>query len=328
MATDRIRWGIIGCGRIAHAFAEGLALVPKAELTAGASRTPGKAAEFAARYPSMRAYTDYESLVKGPEVDAVYVSTTHNFHHQNVLLALSHGKHVLCEKPITINASQLEELIATAKANNCFLMEALWTRFLPGIIKLKELLASGVIGEPRVVSAFFGIDRDDDPEHRLMNPKLAGGAVLDLGIYPLNFAHIVFGGAPEASASLAWLGRTGVDEISSCLLRFPDGRMAMLTSTCKVAEIDEATIYGKKGRIRVEKFLRPVAIHVEIESGTQTFDVRYPSSGFQYEIEEATNCILDGRTESAVMPLSESLAIIRLMDRFRSEWGLTYPEER
>ena len=328
MAADRVRWGIIGCGWIAHAFAKGLALVPNAELVAGASRTAGKAAEFAAQYPPMRAYSDYESLVRDPEVDAVYVATTHNFHHDNVRLALSHGKHVLCEKPITINAAQLEELIALAKEKKLFLMEALWTRFLPGITKLKELLDSDVIGTPRVVNAFFGIDRDEDPEHRLLNPQLAGGAVLDLGIYPLNFAHIVFGGAPEASSSLAWLGRTGVDEISSYLLRFSEGRMAMLTSTCKVAEIDEATIYGKKGRIRVEKFLRPVAIHVETESGTETFDVRFPSSGFQYEIEEATACILEGRMESSVMPLSESLAIMRLMDHFRGEWGLTYPEER
>ena len=325
---ENVRWGIIGCGGIAHAFADAIALVSDAELVAGASRTPGRAAEFAAEYPPMRAYTDYESLVSDPDIDAIYVSTTHNFHHENVTLALNAGKHVLCEKPITINAEQLERLISIAREKDLFLMEAVWTRFLPGIAKVKEILSSGVIGDPNLVSAVFGIDRDTDPEHRLLNPDLAGGALLDLGIYPLTFAHLVFDSLPEQTASLAYLGPTGVDESSGYLLRFPGGKMAVLASTCKQRQSEEASIYGKQGVIRVDNFYHPSFIHVEVGDDRKTYDVRYPSSGFQYEIQEATTCILEGKRASDVLPPEESLRMMRLMDSFRESWGFRYPEER
>ena len=261
-----------------------------------ASRTPGRAEEFAATFLVPTVYTKYEQLVANPDVDAVYVSTTHNFHFENTMLALEYGKHVLCEKPITINAAQLQQLAARAGEKGLFLMEAMWTGFMPGIRKLRELLA--------------------------------GGALLDLGVYPLNFARIVFGGAPEAVSSLAYLGPTGVDEISGYLLRFCGGRMAVLSTTCKIVQTEEASLYGKRGVIRIENFFHPTFIHVETGDDTQSYDVRYPSSGFQYEIEEATRCIREGLVESPTMPLSESLAIVRLMDDFRSEWGLRYPEER
>ena len=328
MQKSTVRWGIIGSGYIAHLFARGLELVADAELTAVASRTPGRAEEFAATYSVSMVYTNYEQLVANDEIDAVYVATTHNFHFENVMLALEYGKHVLCEKPITINAGQLEQLASKARQKKLFLMEAMWTRFMPGIRKLQELLDAEAVGPVNLLQVTFGIDRDEDPEHRLLNPSLAGGALLDLGVYPLNFARIVFGGEPEQATSLAYLGPTGVDETSGYLLRFSGGRMAVLASTCKIIQTEEAALFGKRGVIRVENFFRPSYIHVDSDVGRTTYDVRYPSSGFQYEIEEATRCILEGRSESSVMPLSESLAIMRTMDRFRSDWGLLYPEER
>ncbi|TVQ37489.1 MAG: gfo/Idh/MocA family oxidoreductase [Spirochaetaceae bacterium] len=328
MPNQSVRWGVIGSGNIAHAFARGIALVADAELLAAASRTPGRAEEFAATHLVPKVYTHYEQLVTDSDVDAVYVATTHNFHFENAMLALEYGKHVLCEKPITINAAQLEQLAAKAADKGLFLMEALWTRFLPGIRTLRELLNAEVVGPIHLLHACLGIDRDNDPDHRVLNPLLAGGALLDLGIYPLNFAHIVFGGAPEATTSLAYLGPTGVDETSGYLLRFSEGRLAVLASSCRTILTEEASLYGKRGVIRVERFLRPSFLHVETESGRKSYDVRYPSSGFQYEIEEATRCILEGRNQSDIMPITESLAVMRTMDRFRSDWGLRYPDER
>ncbi len=206
---QEIKWGIIGCGGIAGMFATSLQALENGTLLAGASRTAGRAEEFAEKHGMERVYGSYEALVADPDVEAVYIATTHNLHYENVKLCLEKGKHVLCEKPFTVNAVQAQELIELARAKKLFMMEAVWTRFLPAILKLQELLAAGVIGDVRTVKADFSIWRAFDPENRLWNKALAGGALLDLGIYPITFASIVFGEQPIRIQSSAVIGETG-----------------------------------------------------------------------------------------------------------------------
>lgn len=329
-----IRWGVLGCGRIAHNFAQGLGLVHDGRLQAVASRTPGKAAAFAEAYqpdtelqPPIEIYTSYEELVQDPEIDAVYIATTHNFHYQNTRLCLEHGKHVLCEKPITLNARQLDTLIETARSRSCFLMEALWTRFLPGTRKLQQLLQEQIIGDVHLLHAVFGIHNNSDPSDRLLDPALAGGALLDLGVYPLHFAAIVFPGDLVDAASTAYIGRTGVDETSAYLLRFGDGAIATLASSCAVETPHDAILYGSRGHIIVENFFHPTRIHVIRDGHRHTHHTDYPYTGFQYEIAEACRCIRCGKGESPIMPLHESYRILRIMDQFRASWHLQYPGE-
>lgn len=328
-----VRWGIAGCGSIAHNFAEGIEFSCAAQLAAAASHTPGKAQSFVQHYSSpqsplpIKIYTDYRQLANDPDIDAVYIATTHNFHHRNAMLFLQHGKHVLCEKPITINTGQLDDLIRAARMNNVFLMEALWTRFLPGIRKLRQLINSDIIGKPRFLQASFGIEQNHDREHRLMNPLLAGGALLDLGIYPLNLARIVFADELEKAVSSAVIGSTGVDESSAYQLHFADGGLAQLFASCAVATPHDAIIYGQKGSIRVPDFFHPTHLEVHRNGRCHSYEAWYPSSGFQYQIDEACRCIRSGRTESQIMPLGESRSIMQLMDGFRADWGLYYPDE-
>ncbi|AFG36392.1 putative dehydrogenase [Spirochaeta africana DSM 8902] len=323
-----VRWGILGCGSIAHNFVQALPLVPTADLVAVASRSnaAGFSGQYRDTYPDLTVYQDYAELAGDPAVDAVYIATTHNFHFAHAMLCLEQGKHVLCEKPITINADQLVRLRDTARRHDCFLMEALWTRFLPGIRQLTELLQQRVIGDVRLLQANFGIQVADDPQHRLLNPQLAGGALLDLGIYPLNFARIVYGRELISARSVAEIGPTGVDEVSAYLLQFAGGGTAVLSSSCRVATPHTALLYGTTGSIEVEDFFHPSVIHVRTGSHTHTYQVGYPATGFQYEIQEASHCILSGLAESRIMPIEESLQIISLMDQFRADWGLSYPD--
>ena len=326
---EKINWGVIGCGGIAHMFASGLQGLEQGTLLAGASRTPGRAAEFAEKHGMERVYTDYAALVSDPGVDAVYIATTHNFHFENTKLCLEHGKHVLCEKPFTVNAAQASELIGLARAKNLFLMEAVWTRFLPAIGKLRELLAAGVIGDVLTVKADFSIAGEFGAEHRLRNKALAGGALLDLGIYPITFASIVFGGQPVRIQSSAVLGDTGVDDRSFYLLDYEGGRRALLSSSFTDRAPTEGTVCGTEGHIRVPGFLWATQFRVFREGEEpETFDLPYgEGENFKFEIAHAMECIAAGKTESDIMPLAETLAIMQTMDTLRAQWGLEYPGE-
>jgi predicted dehydrogenase len=324
-----IKWGIIGCGGIASMFATSLQALETGTLLAGASRTPGRATEFAEKHGMERAYTDYEALVADPDVDAVYIATTHNFHHENIKLCLENGKHVLCEKPFTVNAFQTLELIELAKSKGLFMMEAVWTRFLPAIGKLKELLAEGVVGEVRTVKADFSIEGGFAPEHRLRNKALAGGALLDLGIYPITFASIVFGEQPSRIQSSAVVGDTGVDDRSFYLFDYEDGRRAMLSSSFTHSAPTEGIVCGTEGYIRVPGFLWATQIQVH-RTGEEVefFDDPYgEGENFRFEIEHAMECIATGKLESDILPLSETLAVMQTMDTLRAQWGLGYEGE-
>lgn len=327
---NNVNWGILGCGGIAHTFMTSMGTLDRGTVLAGASRTPGKARDFAQKYSLQHAYEDYESLATDARIDAVYVATTHNFHYENVKLCLENGKHVLCEKPFTINARQAEELIALARERNLFLMEAVWTRFLPAIRKLQEILAQGIIGDVQTVKADFPIMRDFDPEHRLWNKSLAGGALLDLGIYPLTFTDIVFDENPCTIKSSAVIGGTGVDERSFYLLEYGEGRRAMLSSSFTCHGPIEAMVLGTKGHIRIPHFLGAQELHVHLKDSESPDILKFPfgtGENFKYEIDHAMACIENGKTESDILPLPKTLAIMQTMDSIRTQWGLKYDGE-
>lgn len=221
----RTRWGIIGTGNIASQFARGLALLDDAELVAVGSRTAESAHEFGERFGARTRHASYADLASDPDVDAVYIATPHPLHLENTLLGLEAGKAVLCERPFAINAHQAEVMIATARKRGVFLMEAMWTRFLPHMVRLREIVASGAIGELRMLQADFGFRTSFNPQGRLFDPALGGGALLDVGIYPISLASMLLG-TPTRVTSMAHLGATGVDEQSAIILGYGGGQLA------------------------------------------------------------------------------------------------------
>jgi predicted dehydrogenase len=245
-----VRWGIIGTGKIARAFATALKDTPDAQLVAVGSRSLDAAQAFAAGFDAPQAYGSYQSLVDSPDIDIVYIATPHPMHAQNALMALEAGKGVLCEKPFTMNRREAEEVVALARKKNLFLMEAMWTRFLPAFAEVKRIIASGQLGAVRQVHADFGFTCTFGPEHRAFNPALGGGALLDLGIYPLSIAAAILGPA-ESVVAQATLGETGVDVHTDFLLRHRDGG----TSNCSCSLIartpGELTVSGERGHVRM-----------------------------------------------------------------------------
>lgn len=327
---EAVRWGIIGCGGIAGMFATSLQALDVGILLAGASRTPGRAAAFAEKHGVDRAYTDYETLVADPDIDAVYIATTHNFHYENAKLCLESGKHVLCEKPFTVNAAQARELMELAREKKLFMMEAVWTRFLPAIRKLQDLLSEGIIGEVLTVKADFSITGEFDAEHRMKNKALAGGALLDLGIYPITFASIVFGEQPSRIQSSVVIGETGVDDRSFYLFDYEGGRRAMLSSSFTHNAPSEGIICGTKGYIRVPGFHGAHEFQIYREGVEVPEIVSLPygeGENFKFEIAHAMECIVAGKLESDIMSLAETAAVMQTMDALRVQWGLRYEGE-
>lgn len=326
--TSRLRWGIVGTGNIAQQFARGLALLPDAQLVAVGSRSQAAADAFAQSFGGPRAYPSYEALAQDPEVQAVYVATPHPLHHANTLMCLRAGKHVLCEKPFTLNAGQLAELIAEARARRLFLMEAMWTRFLPALVQVRLLLEAGAIGEARAVTADFGFRAPFDPSSRLFDPALGGGALLDVGIYPISFASMVLG-APQQISALAHLGETGVDEQAAVTLGHSGGRLALLFAATRTESQREAFVLGTGGQIKVHSpWYVPSRVTLSRpDRGDEEFELPISGNGYQYEAAEVARCLREGRLESPVMPLDESLTIMQTLDAIRAQWGLRYPGE-
>ena len=327
---ETIKWGIIGCGGIAHRFAQCIEDVAYAELAAVASATPGKAEAFASLYDVESAYSDYEQLVARADIQAVYVATTHNFHYSNMKLALEHGKAVLCEKPMTVAAWETEALVALARERQLFLMEGMWTRFLPAICQVRDWLAAGEIGELRQIRADFGFDAPYDPEGRLLNKALAGGALLDAGIYPISFASMI-AGPPSAVEAIATVGTTGVDEQSFYLFRYENGAVATLSSAVRASVEITAEIIGSEGKIVVPHFLGASSATLHRFARRETIERTFPlkaGRGFEYEIQEVVNCLHLGKLESEIMPLAESIAIMQTMDAIRQKIGLFYENDQ
>ena len=322
-----LRWGILGPGRIAHRFVRE-ALHHTAQLvTAVGSRSEGRAGAFAHEFGIESAHGDYEALVADPDVDAVYIATPHSEHLSNALLAIAAGKHVLIEKPITRNANEARELLAAARAAGVFLMEAMWTNFLPHIVELKAVLDRGEIGELVGLAADHGQMLNFGAAHRLMNPQLAGGAILDLGVYPISFAHLVLG-QPETVTAVGEVTETGVDGHASIALSYADGVYALLDTTLWAGTPCIAWVAGDRGRVFVERqFYHPTQFHIaRLDGTTWSYDGRVPG-GFQYQIAEVARRVAAGATESPLRTWHATLEVMEIMDSARAQLGVVYPGE-
>jgi predicted dehydrogenase len=326
--TDTIRWGIISTGGIARKFAAAVQLVDDAEVVAVGSRTQKSADVFGSKFDIPRRYSSYQALVDDPDIDAIYVATPHNFHKDNTLLALDAGKPVLCEKPFAVNVGEAEEMVARAKEKGLFLMEAMWTRFLPAMVGLRKVIESGWLGDIQMLAADFGFKAVFDPKGRLFNPELAGGALLDIGVYPIALASMIFG-KPQRIQSSARIGETGVDEQNAMIFDYHGGKLSVLNTTVTAATPCEAHVIGTNGRATVHGMWHEARSFTVVtpDGEKELFDHNYGDNGFEFQIQEVGACLRAGHTESAIMPLDESLEIMETMDTIRAQWGMKYPME-
>jgi dihydrodiol dehydrogenase / D-xylose 1-dehydrogenase (NADP) len=323
-----IRWGIMGTGTIANSFVKGLSALEGAELYAVASRSKEKAEDFGKKYDAIKIYDSYEQLVKDKDIDIIYIATPNTSHKDNILLCLNNEKPVLCEKPFTINAKEAGEVISLAREKKLFLMEAMWSRFFPIMKKINEWLNDGVIGDLRMVTADFGFRREGPSEERKVSPNRGGGALLDVGVYPISFASTVFGKYPKQITGITSLYDTGVDQQSSMLLGYDKGEMAVLSCAINTPTPKEARIIGNKGSIYIPDFSRATKATLSI-IGEEAIDIEVPleGNGYNYEAAAAMDCLRERKIESDIMPLDETLSIIKIMDELRRQWGLKYPNE-
>jgi predicted dehydrogenase len=328
-ANVPIRWGVAGPGGIAVRFANAMQYCPDGRITAVASRSRERADAFGDRFDVPTRYGDYVGLAEDPEVDAVYIATPHSRHETDATVYLAAGKHVLCEKPFALDASQVRRMIAAAQASGRFCMEAMWSRFLPAYRALADLLDAGRIGNPLFAEADFGFRRPMDPTHRLFDPALGGGALLDLGIYPLQLADLVFG-RPDRIVADAILGETGVDEQVAAILHHPAGGLAVVKAATRVTLACTARIAGTDGTIDLPAFMHhPDEVRVTSSRGAaaEVIDTRFDGDGLRFEIDEVHRCVMEGLTESPTWPLAKTLELAETMDTIRDQIGVTYPNE-
>ncbi|PRY28786.1 Gfo/Idh/MocA family protein [Pseudosporangium ferrugineum] len=321
------RWGILGTGGIAATFASDLPLVPGAELAAVGSRTPEAAAAFAQRHGFARSHGSWAELAADPDVDVIYVATPHAFHHAAAMACLEGGKAVLCEKPMTLDRPSSARLISEASTRGLFLMEAMWMRCNPAVRRIQALIAEGAIGDVVTVHADFGIQGPFEATHRLRDPRLGGGALLDLGVYPLNLAHLILGD-PATTHGWAHLTPEGVDETTGILLGYEAGAVAALTCSISGQSRNAAAITGTRGRIDLPPgFFVPRSFTLtRAGADPETFDVPFDGTGYQFEAIEVQRCLAEGLTESPLMPHRATLEIMALTDTIRSQIGVAYGE--
>jgi predicted dehydrogenase len=323
--TDTVRWGILGTGGIAATFAGDLPRVAGAELAAVGSRTSSSAETFAERHGFARAHGSWAELAADPEVDVVYVATPHAFHLPAALACLAGGKAVLCEKPMTLDLASSAALVQEARTRGLFLMEAMWMRCNPAIRKLVELIADDAIGEVTAVHADFGLHGPFPADHRLRDPALGGGALLDLGVYPINLAHLVLG-APATVTSWAHLTPEGVDDNTGVILGYESGAVAALTCGLIGQTRNAASITGTRGRIDLPSgFFAPQSFTLRRSDTTELFELPFEGTGYQYEAEEVQRCLRAGELESPLIPHETTLEIMALLDTVRNEVGVFYP---
>jgi predicted dehydrogenase len=323
-----VRWGIIGTGHIAKKFAEDLTAMPEARLVAVGSRSMAAAESFGARWGAPRRHGSYAALAQDKEVEAVYVAVPHPFHAENSLLCLEGGKAVLCEKPFALNATQAAEVIRRARAGKLLVMEGMWTRAFPVMARLRQLLAEGAVGRVRLVAADFSFRCKFAPEARHFNRALGGGALLDVGIYPVSLASMILG-PPARISSGAEMGASGVDYQAAMIFHYQNGAAAALYAGLRADSPCDAEILGESGSIKVhDVWWKPSRMTVTRHGGkSEQFDMPYGGNGFQFEAAEFMNCLRQGRLESAIMPLDETLSIMKTLDAVRAPWGLRYPGE-
>lgn len=325
--TGKIRMAILGAGKIAGKMAETVAQLKEVELLAIASRSREKAEIFAKEHQIKKAYGSYEEMMKDGEIDLVYIATPHSEHYKNMVLCLNNGKHVLCEKAFTINAAQAEKVIALAKEKNCFLMEAMWTRFHPFTKQVKDLLEKGIIGEVKWMEANYGFYSMET--ERMYRPELAGGALLDLGIYPLTAVSILFGDCPVKTNTTGVLTDLGVDARSQTVFMYADGKMAVVSTSMDSYSDGKIRIHGTKGFVEIDGVANWERMRVFDSRRNQVATYERPKqiSGYEYEVEAACKAILEGKLECEGMPHKQTLCMMEQMDALRDMWGMKYPME-
>lgn len=324
---SNFNWGILGPGGIAKAFATDLKLLDGHSVAAVGSRTLKNAQDFANTFGGT-AYGSYEALVADPSIDAIYVATPHPAHKDNVVLALNAGKPVLCEKPFAVNAKEAQEMVAAAQKNNVAMMEAMWSRFLPHYAQVREIVASGVLGKILTVHADHGQRLADQNIARLVEPALAGGALLDLGIYPVSFAHMVLGNPTKITAS-GVLTDKGVDAQTSMVFDYADGAQAVLNTTMIEQTPCRAVVAGVDGWLEIDRvFYTPTSMRVTLFDGSVTeYPTNYTGHGLREQAEAFKKLVQSGHTQSDILNWKDTVDIMQTLDSVRSQIGLRYPFE-
>ena len=319
--------GIMGSGNIAGIMAGTINKMKNVRVYAVASRQQVHADVFAGKYGCKKAYGSYEDLAADKKVDLIYVATPHSEHYENVKMCLEAGKPVLCEKAFTLNAAQAEELVRIAAEHKVFLAEAMWTRYMPMLTTIREVIGSGIIGEPKTITANLGYVISS--KERLTNLALGGGALLDVGVYTINFALMIFGHNISKIASCCTFTETGVDEQNAICLQYYDGKVANLNSSMVSLSDRQGIIYGTKGFAVVENInnFESIAVYDKQYKKVASYKCPKQISGYEYEVAACIEAIKCGQIECAQMPHSETLRVMRIMDEIRSQWGMKYPCE-
>lgn len=318
-----VRYGIIGLGSIANKFADAVNREKDLDLVAVAARDQARADIFAKKYKTGKAYGNYAGIIADPDVDIIYIGVTHNFHYNIVKECLANHKAVLCEKPLVLTKKEAEELADHAKKNNTLLMEAMWTRCMPAYLKAQEWVRSGKIGAVQLINANFCFLGKYDPESRWYNPKLAGGSLFDLGVYPIEFSTGITGEEPTSVKGVAKIAPTGVDEVAAVGMTFPCGALASFSCGFTTDAMDEAIIYGSKGKIVLENCFGPMK--AELYEGRDRrvakFEEKVPN-GFIYEARHCASLFREGKKQSDLIPLADTIACAGVFDTLRKQWGL------
>jgi predicted dehydrogenase len=319
------RWGIMGAGKIADKFCTALMVTEGAEVYAVASRDMDKAKDYAVRYNAVATYNNYEDLVNDQNVDIIYIATPHSFHYEQTLLCLQHNKPVLCEKPMSLSTKQTTEMIAAAAEKKLFLMEGMWTACMPFMEKILSLIEEDAIGQPQYIHADFGFTAPFDPAGRLFKKALGGGSVLDVGIYPIFLATIIFG-KPSLIQSVSKLTTTGVDEYSNMVLQYPGGQTAHLLSSISFNTALEAEIIGTKGRIKIDNpCFKATDFTLILNDGTsEHFSMPHQSNGFEHQIKEVMHCLDNGLLQSSKVPHQLTITVSKIMEEVLKQAGVVY----
>lgn len=324
-----IRWGILGCGEISRHFARALRSVDDARIEAVAARDGHRAAAFADEIGCGKAYEGYDGLLSDAAVDIVYVATVTRLHCAHVLACLAHGKPVLCEKPLSANGSEAVRMADAARQNGLFLMEAMWTRFLPANLEARRLIDTGAIGRPRIAYIDLGVTTPWTGTEAYTDPSLCGGTLIGAGVYAVAQAFGLLG-RPTETVGLGYVGETGTDEHNAMLFRHPGGALSLISSSLRVTTRNEAAVYGEDGSLIVPLFQDATQV-IWRPNGREEQALSFPhngANGFVYEIREVHRCLRAGRTESPLLPLDESVAIMKTDQALRNSWGVYYPGDR
>lgn len=331
---DVFKWGILGPGTIANSFVQGLKVLDHAEVAAvgayPAELESGKL--FAQKYEIPTCYESYEALIDDKNIDIIYISALNPAHKKYSMMALESGKNVLCEKPLAINAKDAKDIVDCAKTNNRFLMEGMWTKFLPVTVSVREWISTGLIGEVRQFKSDFCFRCDWNPNNRLLSLELGGGALMDVGIYNIAYANMVYNSLPKKITHDAYIGPTGIDEQSCAILQYKNGELATILQAVRTPspspELGDAWIIGTEGHIYLPGFWHGKSATVRLNGKDPiTYDFPFEASGYNCEAEEVMRCIREGRLQSDIHTHESSLSTLNIMDGIRQDWGIKFPFE-